>query len=62
MLMLTLIRRNDRIVNLLHNVVWISLFLRHPNSWTKPLPRQTVSRRRNRAPLSTEPSTGPMLA
>ena len=44
MLVLMILQRNKHIMNLLQNVVWVSLFLRaeefrkHPNSCTKPLP------------------------
>lgn len=44
MLLLTIIQRNDHILNILHTVVWVSLFLwtkefsHHPNSCTKLLP------------------------
>lgn len=48
MSMLMIIQRNDHIMNILHNVVWVSLFLwtkefwQHPNSCTKLLPRINI--------------------
>lgn len=48
MLLLMIIQRNDHIMNILYNVVWVSLFLwtkefwQHPNSCTKLLPRIDV--------------------